>query len=145
MPKTRHWLHLRYIILVNSFPAAGGYNNYDNLQYNSTAGGSANWTWLPNPPNNTAGTGGSGPDLYSRSQWTGNAQSTTGPLSGIRTGPGNSASKSGSEYDYSGYGSGSGYDYDYNNYAKDQNNYTQRSYGNDTTVSSQYPPSQQAV
>jgi len=125
--------------------AAGGYNNYDNLQYNSTAGGSANWTWLPNPPNNTAGTGGSGPDIYSRSQWTGNAQSTTGPLSGIRTGPGNSASKSGSEYDYSGYGSGSGYDYDYNNYAKDQNNYTQRSYGNDTTVSSQYPPSQQAV
>lgn len=134
-----------YIICENLFSTAGGYNNYDNLQYNSTAGGSANWTWLPNPPNNTAGTGGSGPDIYSRSQWTGNAQSTTGPLSGIRAGPGNSASKSGSEYDYSGYGSGSGYDYDYNNYAKDQNNYTQRSYGNDTAVSSQYPPSQQAV
>lgn len=51
---------------------------------------------MPNPPNNTAGAAGSGPDIYSRSQWTGNAQSTTGPLSGIR--PGNSASKSGSEY-----------------------------------------------
>lgn len=44
--------------------------------------------------------------------------------------------------DYSGYGSGSGYDYDYNNYAKEQNNYNQRSaYGNDTTTT-QYPPSQ---
>lgn len=44
--------------------------------------------------------------------------------------------------DYGGYGSGSGYDYDYNNYAKDQNNYNQRSaYGNDTTTT-QYPPSQ---
>lgn len=116
------------------------------MQYNSTAGsGSANWTWLPNPPNNTATAAGSGPDIYSRSQWTGNAQSTTGPLSAIRTGPGNSASKSGSEHDYSGYGSGSGYDYGYdNNYAaKEQNNYyTQRTgYGNDATTT-QYPPSQ---
>lgn len=81
---------------MNSFPGSGGYNNYDNLPYNSTAGGgSTNWTWLPNAPNNTAGAAGAGPDIYSRSQWTGN-QSTTGPLSGIR--PGNSASKSGSEY-----------------------------------------------
>lgn len=124
-----------------------GYNNYDNLQYgNSTAGGgSASWAWLPNTPNNTAATGASGPDIYSRSQWAPNSQSTTGPISGIRTGPGNSASKSGSEYDYSGYGSGSAYDYDYNNYTKDQNNstYAQRSaYGNDTTTQPQYPPSQ---
>lgn len=121
-----------------------GYNNYDNLQYaNSTGANSANWTWLPNPTNNTPGAAATGPDIYSRSQWSGNAQSTTGPISGIRAGPGNSASKSGSEYDYGGYGSGSAYDYDYSNYTKEQNStYAQRSaYGNDTTQP-QYPPSQ---
>jgi len=121
-----------------------GYNNYDNIQYNSTSGSvSTSWSWLP--PNNAGGAAGSGPDIYSRSQWAGGAQSTTAPISGMpRTGPGNSASKSGSEYDYSGYGSGSGYDYEYNNYSKDQNStYAQRSaYGNDTTTQPQYPPSQ---
>lgn len=120
-----------------------GYNKYENVQYNSTTGGgSANWTWLPNNGGNAAG---SAPDIYSRSQWTGGAQSATAPISGIpRTGPGNSASKSGSEYDYSGYGSGSGYDYDYSNYTNDQNStYAQRSaYGNDTATQPQYPPSQ---
>lgn len=126
-----------------------GYGGYD--MYNSTSGpnaggaGAANWNTWNIPPNNAAGASATGPDIYSRSQWPGSAQSATGPVTGIpRTGPGNSASKSGSEYDYSGYGSG--YDYDYNNYTKDQqgSSYVQRStYGNDnSTQQPQYPPSQ---
>lgn len=122
----------------------GGYDMYNsNSGPNAAGGGVANWTWT-NPANNAGGNTASGPDIYSRSQWTGGAQSTTAPVGGIpRTGPGNSASKSGSEYDYSGYGSG--YDYDYN-YSKDQqgSSYVQRSaYGNEnSTQQPQYPPSQ---
>lgn len=59
-----------------------------------------------------------------------------------RTGPGNSASKSGSEYEYSGYGSG--YDYDYTNYGKEQgsgSSFVPRSYG-ESAAPPQYPPSQ---
>lgn len=59
-----------------------------------------------------------------------------------RTGPGNSASKSGSEYEYSGYGSG--YDYDYAAYNKEQGNgssFVPRAYG-ETAAPPQYPPSQ---
>ncbi|KAG4076202.1 hypothetical protein HA402_014751 [Bradysia odoriphaga] len=125
-------------------PPAQGYNAYD--MYNSSsapnASSGANWSSWNIPSNNGGSATASGPDMYNRSQtWTGN-QSAGAP--GMpRGGPGNSASKSGSEYEYSGYGSG--YDYDYTNYGKDQGSASSfavpRSYG-ETSAPAQYPPSQ---
>lgn len=115
---------------------AQSYGGYD--MYNSSSAPNAtptNWhSW--NMPSNNGGSGGAGgQDVYSRQQqtWAGAQQSQGGgggaggggggggPPGGggiHRGGPGNSASKSGSEYEYSGYGSG--YDYDYGNYSKEQ-------------------------
>lgn len=124
-------------------PPTQGYGGYD--MYNSTtapnASTGANWSSWNMPSNNGGSATGSGPDMYNRSQtWTGN-QSAGAP--GMpRAGPGNSASKSGSEYEYSGYGSG--YDYDYTNYGKEPASGTfnvPRSYG-ETAAPPQYPPSQ---
>lgn len=136
-----------------------GYGAYD--MYNSTStggpngpsGGGGSWnSW--NMPQNTAGPaaaaaagGGSASDMYSRAQtWGAGGPSAAGPVGGIpRTGPGNSASKSGSEYDYGGYGSG--YDYEYSNYSKEQAASTysagpRSAYGNDSSSQPPYPASQ---
>lgn len=125
-----------------------GYGGYD--MYNSTtapnASAGGNWNSWNVPLNNGAGNGGAGgQDMYSRPQTWAGAQSGGGPPTGgiHRTGPGNSASKSGSEYEYSGYGSG--YDYDYTNYAKEQGGSSfvpRTTYGNETAAPPQYPPSQ---
>lgn len=123
-------------------PPTQGYGGYD--MYNSSSGPNSsggNWSSWNIPSNNGGSATGSAPDMYNRSQtWTGNQ--STGAPGGMapRTGPGNSASKSGSEYEYSGYGSG--YDYDYTNYGKEQgSSFVPRSYG-ETTAPPQYPPSQ---
>ncbi|CAD7085832.1 unnamed protein product [Hermetia illucens] len=133
-----------------------GYGGYDMYNSSSTAGpngpsGGGNWNTWNLPPNSgpAAGPGaggGSANDMYSRTQtWGAGGPSATGPVGGIpRTGPGNSASKSGSEYDYGGYGS---YDYDYTNYSKDQSASTygggpRSTYGNDSSSQPPYPASQ---
>lgn len=126
-------------------PPTQGYGGYD-MSYNSSsapnASSGANWSSWNIPSNNGGNTAASGPDMYNRSQtWTGN-QSAGAPGGMPRSGPGNSASKSGSEYEYGGYGSG--YDYEYNNYGKDQasaSSFVTRSYG-DTSAPAQYQPSQ---
>lgn len=128
----------------------GGYDMYNSSSGPNAASGGGNWNSWNIPQNNGGTAGGAGPDMYSRSQTWAGAQSTGGgpPAGGMpRTGPGNSASKSGSEYEYSGYGSG--YDYDYSNYAKEQaaaaagTSFVPRStYGNDATGPPPYPPSQ---
>mgnify|MGYP003482770891 CR=1 FL=1 len=92
-------------------------------------------------PPNSAG------DMYSRAQtWAAGGPSTTGPV-GRGAAPGNSASKSGSEYDYGGYGSG--YDYDYSNYVKQEDGNTtnygtglRSAYGNDSSTQPPYATSQ---
>jgi RNA-binding protein Musashi len=118
-----------------------GYGSYD--MYNSTSGpsgasGGTNWnTW--NMPQNSAGTGGSG-DMYSRAQSGPGAPSGSGQAGGMPpTGPGNSASKAGS--DYSGYGTGYGF---LGNYTNDQSSsYGPRSgYGNEGTSQPPYPTPQ---
>lgn len=137
-----------------------GYGGYD--MYNSTtapnASGAGNWNSWNIPPNNGGTGAAAAQEMYTRPQtWTGAQQSGgagAGPPAvggGIhRTGPGNSASKSGSEYEYSGYGSG--YDYDYTNYTKVEGGgggggggssfVARTTYGNDTSAPPQYPPSQ---
>lgn len=137
-----------------------GYGGYDMYNSASTTGpngpsGGASWNSWNMPPNSggpagaAAAGGGSGNDMYSRAQTWGGAggPSGAGPVGGMpRTGPGNSASKSGSEYDYGGYGS-SGYDYDYTTYSKEQqpgSTYAgpRSAYSNDTTSQPPYPASQ---
>lgn len=127
----------------------GGYDMYNSSSGPNAASGGGNWnSW--NIPQNNGGTGAAaGPDMYSRSQtWAGAQSAGGGPPSGgmPRTGPGNSASKSGSEYEYSGYGGSGGYDYDYSSYGKEQGGGTsfvpRTTYGNDATAPPQYPPSQ---
>ncbi|XP_055387239.1 heterogeneous nuclear ribonucleoprotein 27C [Condylostylus longicornis] len=136
-----------------------GYGGYD--MYNSASTGGPNgpsagatWNWPPTSAGGPAGaasgagTGGSGSDMYSRAQtWGATGPSGPGPVGvgGPRTGPGNSTSKSGSEYDYGGYGSG--YDYDYGTYSKDPaaTGYgagPRAGYGNDNSSQPPYPASQ---
>lgn len=135
-----------------------GYGGYDMYNSTSTGGpsgpsGGGSWNSWNMPPNSAGPTGapgagaGTATDMYSRAQTWAAGPSTTGPVGGMpRTGPGNSASKSGSEYDYGGYGSG--YDYDYSNYAKQDggaSNYgagPRSAYGNDTSTQPPYAASQ---
>ncbi|CAD6997246.1 heterogeneous nuclear ribonucleoprotein 27C [Ceratitis capitata] len=136
-----------------------GYGGYDMYNSTSTGGpsgpsGGGSWNSWNIPPNSAGPTGapgaaaGSATDMYSRAQtWGAGGPSTTGPVGGMpRTGPGNSASKSGSEYDYGGYGSG--YDYDYSNYGKQEggaSNYgagPRSAYGNDSATQPPYAASQ---
>ncbi|KAL5280983.1 DAZAP1 family protein [Megaselia abdita] len=146
----------------------GAYDMYSNTNtggpsadmHSSFTGGPSNaasWNSWNMPPNSGGGAGpgasASANDMYSRAQTWGGAggpsAAAAGPVGNIpRTGPGNSTSKSGSEYDYGGYGSG-GYDYDYsNNYGqKDQGPSTygggpRSSYTNDNPSQPPYPASQ---
>lgn len=137
-----------------------GYGGYDMYNSTSTGGpsgpsGGASWNAWNLPPNSAGPTGapvagaGTATDVYSRSQgWGLGGPSTTGPVGGMpRTGPGNSASKSGSEYDYGGYGS---YDYDYvsSNYAKQEASASsygagpRSAYGNENSTQQPYAASQ---
>ena len=135
-----------------------GYGGYDMYNSTSTGGpsgpsGGGSWNSWNMPPNTAGPTGapgagaGTATDMYSRAQTWAAGPSTSGPVGGMpRTGPGNSASKSGSEYDYGGYGSG--YDYDYSNYAKQDggaSNYgagPRSAYGNDSSTQPPYAASQ---
>lgn len=136
-----------------------GYGGYDMYNSTSTGGpsgpsGGGSWNAWNMPPNSAGPTGapgagaGTATDMYSRAQtWAAGGPSTSGPVGGIpRTGPGNSASKSGSEYDYGGYGSG--YDYDYSNYVKQDGGAStygagpRSAYGNDSSTQAPYAASQ---
>ncbi|KAL9925831.1 heterogeneous nuclear ribonucleoprotein 27C [Glossina fuscipes] len=136
-----------------------GYGGYDMYNSTSTGGpsgpsGGGSWNAWNMPPNSAGPTGapgggaGTATDMYSRAQtWAAGGPSTSGPVGGIpRTGPGNSASKSGSEYDYGGYGSG--YDYDYSNYVKQEGGAStygagpRSAYGNDSSTQAPYAASQ---
>ncbi|KAL7742038.1 hypothetical protein ACLKA6_018288 [Drosophila palustris] len=133
----------------------GGYDMYNSTSTGAPSGpsGGGSWNSWNMPPNSAGPTGapgagaGTATDMYSRAQtWAAGGPSTTGPVGNMqRTGPGNSASKSGSEYDYGGYGSG--YDYDYSNYVKQEgaSNYgagPRSAYGNDSSTQPPYAASQ---